>query len=211
MMTSEIIFPTPLWSFKYPDTGQLAELCSRVVELRKGDPQGISITNLGGWHSKTNLLDDQAFSPLFQWIAACCQRSFTEIGWDFSVAAPTFNNAWAMVNEPGNSTRAHIHPNSLFSGVIYLKADSESGAIAFLDPRAGAQMLTPPLGDRASEVLGGRVLRQPSPGLLLIFPSWLWHEVEPGPSGSEPRISISFNVGLRKINGPGDAKANDGN
>jgi uncharacterized protein (TIGR02466 family) len=199
-MASEIIFPTLLWSFKYPDAGRLAEFSSRVVELKKANPEGIAITNLGGWHSQTDLLDDQAFSPLFQWIAACCHQAFAEIGWNFSVAAPTFNNAWAMVNGPGNSTRAHIHPNSLFSGVVYLQADSESGAIAFLDPRAGAQMLTPPLGDRTSEALGGRVRRQPYPGLMLIFPSWLWHEVEPGPASSGLRICISFNVGLRKIN-----------
>jgi len=64
-MASDIIFPTLLWSFKYPDTGQLAGYGSRVIELRKGDPQGISITNLGGWHSKTNLLDDQAFHRYF--------------------------------------------------------------------------------------------------------------------------------------------------
>lgn len=198
-MVSEIIFPTPLWSFDYPNTDQLAEFSSHVLELRKGDPKGLAITNMGGWHSQTDLLDDQVFSPLFQWIAACCQQAFTEIGWDFTVASPTFNNAWAMVNGPGNSTRAHIHPHSIFSGVVYLKVDAESGAIAFLDPRAGAQMLTPPLVEGDSELFSGRVRRQPMAGSLLLFPSWLWHEVEPGTASSELRICIAFNVGLRKI------------
>ncbi|NDG02263.1 MAG: hypothetical protein EB119_03515, partial [Synechococcaceae bacterium WBB_34_004] len=40
--------------------------------------------------------------------------------------------------------------------------------------------------------------RQPSAGLMLLFPSWLWHEVEPSAQGRELRISISFNVGQSK-------------
>jgi len=36
---------------------------------------------------------------------------------------------------------------------------------------------------------------------LLVFPSWLWHEVEPSTQAGA-RISISFNVGMRPVGGP---------
>jgi len=194
----ESLFPTPLWSFQYPDPQHIDHWTSHVLQLQQEDPQGRSVTNQGGWHSQTDLLDDQALAPLFRWIAASCQQAFTEIGWDFSLATPSFNNAWAMVNGPGHTTRAHLHPHSLFSGVVYLQADKGAGAIAFLDPRGGAQMLCPPLLPGKGELLQGRLRRQPSAGLMLLFPSWLWHEVEPSAPGRELRISISFNVGQSK-------------
>lgn len=193
----ESLFATPLWSFSYPTRADLQPLADRVLELEQGNPAGIKVTNQGGWHSSTSLLDDPAFADLFRWVAACCQQAFEKAGWDLARAKPSFNNAWAMVNRRGNGTRAHLHPNSLFSGVFYLKVPPASGDIAFLDPRSGAQMLLPPL-QSAKGVFNGRELRRPEEGLLLLFPAWLWHEVEPSES-LEPRICISFNVGMRPL------------
>jgi len=207
-VTVESLFPTPLWSFEYPEPEQLGAWASHVLQLQQEDPQGLAITNQGGWHSQSDLLDDQTLAPLFRWIAASCQQAFTEIGWDFSLATPSFNNAWAMVNGPGHTTRAHLHPHSLFSGVVYLRADEGAGSIAFLDPRGGAQMLCPPLRAGKGELLQGRLRRQPSAGLMLLFPSWLWHEVEPSAPGSGLRICISFNVGQRKTGPAGQAAGN---
>lgn len=175
----ESLFATPLWSFHYQDSRHLCDWAGHVLQLQQQDPLGLAITNQGGWHSQNDLLADAALAPLFRWLAASCQQAFTEMGWDFSLATPCFNNAWAMVNGPGHTTRAHLHPHSLFSGVVYLQADGEAGSVAFLDPRGGAQMLCPPLLAGRGEPLLGRQRRQPLAGLMLLFPSWLWHEVEP--------------------------------
>ena len=113
------------------------------------------------------------------------------------------SNAWAMVNRAGDSVRAHLHPNSLFSGVFYLRAPADCGSIAFLDPRAGAQVLKPPLREAEGSDASGRILRQPQPGLMLLFPGWLWHEVERSRSGEE-RICVSFNIGMRPLRAKGD-------
>ena len=67
-------------------------------------------------------------------------------------------------------------------------------------------MLCPPLLAGKGELLQGRLRRQPSAGLMLLFPSWLWHEVEPSAPSSGLRICISFNVGQRKT-GPADQVA----
>jgi uncharacterized protein (TIGR02466 family) len=200
MTKPEPLFPTPLWSFNHPDLGSLGPLADRVLELERHDPNGLSLTNQGGWHSATGLLQDPLFEGLFRWVAVCCRTAFEAAGWDLERANPSFNNAWAMVNRLGDSTRAHLHPNSLFSGVVYLQATPGGGAIAFLDPRAGAQVLLPPLRAGAEGAFSGRVRRQPEPGLLLLFPTWLWHEVEPS-AAELPRISVSFNVGMRPVPG----------
>lgn len=192
----ELLFPSHLWHFQHPNPQVCGPLAQHVLALERQDPVGLEVTNQGGWHSSTNLLQDPVFADLFHWIAACCQGAVHDWGWDLAKATPTFNNAWAMVNRAGHSTRAHLHPNSVFSGVVYLQVPAGAGAIVFLDPRAGAQMLVPPLRAGAAENRQGRVRRLPQVGELLLFPSWLWHEVEPS-SQEEPRIAISFNIGMR--------------
>ena len=60
----------------------------------------------------------------------------------------------------------------MFSGVVYLQADANSGNIAFLDPRNGAQTLAPPLQPtRGAHLLQGHMERISSPGLLQLFPA----------------------------------------
>lgn len=194
-MKQQSLFPTPLWTERFNGADQLSRWVQRVMVLRAADPIGVQLTNQGAWHSQTNLLQDPGLHDLFGWIAAQVQRALSEWGWDLEQARPRFNNAWAVVSRSGDSHGAHIHPNSLFSGVFYLAAPSGSGAIAFLDPRAGAQMLQPPM---RREVIGreyGRQLVVPEAGSLLLFPAWLWHEVEVSRC-ADPRICISFNLGL---------------
>jgi len=197
----ELLFPTQLWHFEHPNPQGCRKLGEVVLALEQQDPAGLQVTNQGGWHSSTDLLAHPAFQDLFHWIAACCQAALQDWGWDLTKATPTFNNAWAMVNRQGHSTRAHLHPNSVFSGVVYLQVPDGAGAIAFLDPRAGAQMLVPPLRAAADEDRQGRVRRLPKVGELLLFPSWLWHEVEPT-GQDQPRIAISFNIGMRPTGAP---------
>lgn len=196
-MSRQDLFSTPLWRFEFPESLDPAQFAQEVLKLKDQDPSGVLITNQGGWHSQTNLLENPALASLFQWIAGCCQEAFTDLGWDFSLASPHFNNAWAMVNSSGHSVRAHLHPNSLFSGVAYLQAKPTSGSIGFLDPRNGAQALLPPLLARNSGILNGRHVEAPYSGRLLLFPAWLWHEVSSNYSDEE-RVCISFNVGMQR-------------
>jgi len=197
-MPPQLLFATPVWSFDLPPTLEPAAIAKEVQRIRGQDPTGVQITNQGGWHSRTNLLEHAPLAPLFQWMAAHCQQALGELGWDFALARPRFNNAWAMVNGSGHSVRAHLHPNSLMSGVVYLQTPERSGNIAFLDPRNGAQVLLPPLQDPQASLLNGRLEMVPRPGLMLLFPAWLWHEVGASHSDQE-RISISFNIGMQPV------------
>jgi hypothetical protein len=65
---------------------------------------------------------------------------------------------------------------------------SLSGVLEFLDPRAGVEAVTAP-GDPYGEPVRVR----PEAGLIVIFPSWLYHWVHPY-VGHTPRIAVSFNV-----------------
>jgi hypothetical protein len=65
---------------------------------------------------------------------------------------------------------------------------SLSGVLEFLDPRAGVEAVTAP-----GDPYGEPVRIRPEAGLIVIFPSWLYHWVHPY-TGSTPRIAVSFNA-----------------
>ncbi len=107
--------------------------------------------------------------------------------------------AWATICRADAYHAPHSHPDSAWSGVYYVDAGAPSpdrplsGVLEFLDPRAGVEAVTAP-GDPYGEPV--RVM--PEAGLLVIFPSWLYHWVHPY-AGHAPRIAVSFNVAARKL------------
>ena len=106
---------------------------------------------------------------------------------------PVLGNMWANINYPGCFNRPHIHPNSLFSGVYFIKTPQKSGNLMVYDPRPGVQMTMPNRKEgKLSPELWREVHYEPKAGRCIMFPSWLWHEVKPNQS-NDIRISVSFN------------------
>jgi len=102
----------------------------------------------------------------------------------------------ATICREGAYHAPHSHPDSAWSGVYYVDADKFnpnrplSGVLEFLDPRVGVEAVRTP-GDPYGEPVRVR----PESGLLVAFPSWLYHWVHPY-AGQSPRIAVSFNVTL---------------
>ena len=98
-------------------------------------------------------------------------------------------SAWATICRAGAYHAPHCHPDSAWSGVCCVDAGTEhvdrpiSGMLEFLDPRSGVEAVTAP-GDPHGEPVRIR----PAAGLLVIFPSWLYHWVHPY-AGCTPRIA----------------------
>jgi len=102
-------------------------------------------------------------------------------------------NMWANINPPGGYNAPHIHPNSLFSGVYYIKAPKNSGDLVCNEPRAGAQLNMPTRKPgKPPKDLWREVHFEPKEGRIIMFPFYLWHCVEPNLS-NDIRISVSFN------------------
>ncbi|MGF1503315.1 MAG: putative 2OG-Fe(II) oxygenase [Paracoccaceae bacterium] len=93
-------------------------------------------------------------------------------------------DAWATVLDSGGYQDPHIHPSGVLSGVYYPKVSDtgEAGAIEFGRPAA-------PFTLDAPEVMTVR----PHPGLLVLFPSFVWHRTIPF-EGTAKRISIAFDL-----------------
>jgi uncharacterized protein (TIGR02466 family) len=87
----------------------------------------------------------------------------------------------------GGHHSGHIHPHSILSGTLYVEVPKGSGSIRFEEPRLPLMMAAP-------RREGTFVTVHPRPGMLLLWESWLRHEVLRG-TGRGERLSISFNFG----------------
>ena len=153
------------------------------------DP-GISKTNIKGWHSTTDMQTKYEYQQLVQELLEMQKEIFINEHLD---RCPRLGNMWANINPPGSMNNPHIHPNSLFSGVYYIKSQQQSGRLKIYDPRPGVQTIMPirKPGNPGKD-LWREAYIDPIPGRIIMFPSWLWHSVEENKS-NDIRISVSFN------------------
>lgn len=108
-------------------------------------------------------------------------------------------DSWINVMQPGQAAGAHVHHNSLLSGVLYLKTNEQSGDIVF--HRDGLSLIPfPPMLDL--DVTAYNIYNckswghRPKTNDLCIFPSVVMHSVDQNRSG-EDRWCLAFNVFVR--------------
>lgn len=102
------------------------------------------------------------------------------------------DSLWVNVLKPGAAHSGHIHPHSVISGTVYVALPPGSAGLRLEDPRLPLQMAAPPRRADAPEAMKPFVTVTPEPGTILMWESWLRHEV-PANAGKAPRISVSFN------------------
>ena len=188
-MFRELHFPTPVYiaDIEHPTLNQ--ELEQDIVAWSKQD-KGITRTNVQGWHSPTNMAELPQFKKLVDMLYACQKTIYEQ---EYLDSEPVLGNMWANINPPGGMNRAHQHPNSLWSGVYYIKAPKNCGHLKIDDPRSSAAMVRP---NQKKGPMPPRLFREthyePIAGRCIMFPSWLMHCVDPNQS-NDIRISVSFN------------------
>ncbi|MEJ1967609.1 MAG: TIGR02466 family protein [Rhizomicrobium sp.] len=102
------------------------------------------------------------------------------------------DSLWVNVMASGGVHGGHIHPHSAISGTFYVALPPGSSAIKFEDPRLPLMMAAPVRKQTARAASRTFISIAPKPGMLLLWESWLRHEV-PQTAGRGRRISISFN------------------
>lgn len=109
--------------------------------------------------------------------------------------------SWMVLHKKGNYSPLHLHSNSMFSGVLYLKCDENSGKIKFSIPQIiptwTSSTLDPIYNLTEQNIFNSREwVYQPKKWDILCFPSHTYHEVEPSFSDSD-RLVLSFNYILK--------------
>jgi len=190
-MLTEYHFPTPVYIKDLPNAVELNQyLEQQVIKWSQTDQRGVKKTNVNGWHSTTDMNQKEEYNVLTKELFNMQEEIFKK---EFLTQKPVLGNMWANINYPGNSNRPHLHPNSLFSGVYWVKAPEKSGSLMLYEPRPGVQCTMP---NRKEGELPPELWREvhyaPRAGTVVMFPAWLWHEVKPNKS-NDIRISVSFN------------------
>ena len=186
-MIKEEFFPTNIFGKDIKlDNDKLAQ---DIFNWSNQD-QGVQKTNYKGWHSTTDMASKPEYQHLVNEIKIMCKDVFKEEWLD---REPVLGNMWANINPKDGLNQPHIHPNSLFSGVYYIKSNPQAGRLKIYDPRPGVQIVMPIRKEgQLPKHLWRDVNLDPIPGRIIMFPAWLWHSVEPNQS-NDLRISVSFN------------------
>jgi uncharacterized protein (TIGR02466 family) len=191
-------FPTPVWHYTVENFQQLNEtLLQEIHEEQQRDRQGEKWSNILGWHSVNNLHQRDRFAEFVNIVNVNVLEVANFLQWDLQKFSVNITTCWAIVNGKLASNSLHNHPNSILSGVYYLKTPEDCGGIYFNDPRPASQMLVPPVVDFNLWTFP-KVSYKPHAGTMLLFPSWLLHGVEMNMS-EELRVCISFNIGMTPL------------
>lgn len=102
------------------------------------------------------------------------------------------DSLWVNVLPEGGFHTAHIHPHAVISGTLYVAVPKGAAAIKFEDPRLPMMMAAPPRKARTRRENQTFVTIDPKPGTMLLWESFLRHEV-PVNRSQQDRISVSFN------------------
>ena len=188
------IFPIPIHIFDVNGfDGVKNELIDYAYNLKKED-EGVSISNYGGWQSSGFEIvneDDVLHSFLINRLS-----DFPSL----KKSVDMFVYGWINVNKPGDYNIKHTHPTSDLSGVLWVKAPENCGNIFFDSPLAFQthnEIESYTDNFKESNNYDHSYYFTPTEGRILVFPSHLQHHVLQNKS-KEDRISVSFNIKLRK-------------
>jgi uncharacterized protein (TIGR02466 family) len=117
-----------------------------------------------------------------------------DLGFDLGDKKLKCNGLWINILPEGGTHASHIHPHSVISGTTYVAMPEGTSALKLEDPRLAMMMLAPVPLKTAPEDRQRFVYVQPEVGEVLLWESWLRHEV-PMNMSEEERISVSFNYG----------------
>jgi len=192
------LFVTHLYEGDLGDERLLSELAHSIRSMARDDVAGrrwSSEHRYAGYTSYASLNDlpkrDPAFAELARLLSRHAQNYADECAFDLA-RKPRLDSLWVNLLKTGGQHSGHIHPHSIISGTFYVEVPAGSGAIRFEDPRLPLMMAAPTRQKDAPEEVQPFVTVQPRRGLLLMWESWLRHEVLAG-TGRGERLSISFN------------------
>lgn len=199
-MSVRSLFVTQLYEAEIDDETLLAELAHSIRSLAADDEAGQRWSKehrYTGYTSYASLNDlpkrDPAFADLAKLLGKHASAFAKDCAFELS-RKPRLDSLWVNLLRGTGHHSAHIHPHSMISGTLYIEVPKGSGAIRFEDPRLPMMMAAPTRLSEAPEELRPFVTIEPRPGLLLLWESWLRHEVMPAAAKGD-RLSISFNFG----------------
>jgi len=199
-MAVQLLFPTLVYQARLPGWRRLnAPLLRECRQLRADDAAGRRWSQRnypGGYTSYNSAHRMHRRSPTFATLARELERHVAKFAralqLDLTARPLGMTDCWVNVMGRGAVHGLHLHPLSTISGTYYVAVPQGAPGLKFEDPRLERFMAAPPRGGAAGRGQRPWVTLRARAGELVLFESWLRHEVAPHPLAAE-RVSISFN------------------
>ena len=198
-MTIRSLFATRVYHARLPDEIDVQELEASCLSIAEDDEAGqrwCEESGFPGYTSYSSLADLPWRFPIFEQVRKALDRHVAafadELAFDLDGKPLALEDLWINILPEGGIHTSHIHPQSVISGTTYVAVPAGGAALKFEDPRLAMMMAAPPRKKHAAEEFQQFVYVQPSVGDVLLWESWLRHEV-PMNLAEDRRISVSFN------------------
>lgn len=202
MINISSLFVTRLYRAKLSELGQpidpkeLDNACLSIAEDDEAGQEWCEREGFPGYTSYASLTDLPWRFPIFKDLVDVLDKhvaAFAEDAqFDLDGRELKLEDIWINILPEGGIHTSHIHPHSVVSGTTYVAIPQEGSAIKFEDPRSQMMMAAPARLPDAREEMRQFIYVAPEVGDVLLWESWLRHEV-PMNMSEEDRISISFN------------------
>lgn len=197
------LFPTRIYVARLQGAAATKELNARLLreclQLREDDVAGRrwSATRYpGGYTSYGSLCRMHTLSPTFAALERKLRRHVNAyvgaLEFDLAGRELALTDCWVNVMPSGVVHSLHLHPLSTISGTYYVRTPKGASGLKFEDPRLDRFMAAPPRRADCSPEQRAWHTVPAEAGNVVLFESWLRHEVPPNPSRTE-RVSVSFN------------------
>jgi uncharacterized protein (TIGR02466 family) len=196
------LFPTLVYTAALQTSGVRAfnrQLLKECLQLRQDDTAGRRWSAKkypGGYTSYGSVHQLQNVSPTFELLKRRLRRHVAtfarKVEWELEGRKLEMTDCWINIMPQRVVHGLHLHPTSTVSGTYYVQVPAGSPGIKFEDPRLDRFMAAPPRKHEARRETKPWVTFAAAAGQLLLFESWLRHEVVANPIDAE-RISVSFN------------------
>lgn len=206
MTTIDMLFPTQLYRaplLRGAGGVRLRDDIERAaLQIAADDRAGQAWSRDHGYRGYTSYasLDDlpwrdPTFGALAEHLDGHAAEFARALDFDTSGRKLRLDSFWINVLEPGGQHGSHIHPGSVISGTYYVALPEGAAGLKLEDPRLGYMMGAPAQKSAVKAQNKRFVDVVPKPGMVLMWESWLRHEV-PVSRAKTRRISISFNYAL---------------
>jgi uncharacterized protein (TIGR02466 family) len=204
-MALRTLFTTPLYEASLANdkgfeafNAELADACRMLAAEDEAGKAWCRANAYGGYTSYASLNDLPTRASIFAMLKTKLDKhaaSFAHsLAFDLGAGRLRLDSLWVNILKAGAAHSGHVHPHSVVSGTVYVATAPGAGALKLEDPRLDRMMAAPPRRADAPETLKTFVYIHPRPGDVMMWESWLRHEVV---AGKGERISISFNYGWR--------------
>ncbi|MDG2341295.1 MAG: TIGR02466 family protein [Paracoccaceae bacterium] len=178
------------------ETSELESSCWSVAEDDEAGQDWCEENGYPGYTSYASLTDLPWRFPVFADLVKALDKHVAafvaELDFDLGDKQLVIEDIWINILPQGGTHSSHIHPHSVISGTTYVAMPDGASALKLEDPRLSRMMAAPPRKKDVREDLKAFHYAKPEVGDVLLWESWLRHEV-PLNNAEEERISVSFN------------------